>query len=75
MDAMKDPIIQHLHNHRPKMIHDVATACGISYEAVYQWIRVPRKRVETVAKVTGLPASFIRPDLFGVATDNIVKAE
>jgi pyruvate kinase len=41
----------------------VARACGISTAAVAQWRRVPKERLETVAKVLGIPANQLRPDI------------
>lgn len=41
----------------------ISEACGLSSAAVSQWKRVPKKHVEIVAKVTGVAASKLRPDL------------
>jgi hypothetical protein len=42
----------------------VADACGIRYQAVQAWKRVPPHWVQTVAKVLDLPPEEIRPDIF-----------
>ena len=42
----------------------IADACGIRYQAVSAWKRVPPHWVHTVAKVTGLSPEQIRPDIF-----------
>lgn len=41
----------------------IARLCGISSAAVSQWQRVPERHVWAVAKVTGLSAATLRPDL------------
>jgi DNA-binding transcriptional regulator YdaS (Cro superfamily) len=42
----------------------VAEACGIVRQAVYQWKKVPVQHVHKVAKVIGMTAEEIRPDIF-----------
>jgi DNA invertase Pin-like site-specific DNA recombinase len=42
----------------------IARALGTSRAAVYQWKRVPPHWVHQVAKITGLRASELRPDIF-----------
>jgi len=36
----------------------------ISHAAISQWNRVPAGRVRNVARITGVPLSRLRPDLF-----------
>jgi DNA-binding transcriptional regulator YdaS (Cro superfamily) len=43
----------------------VAAACGISHSAVWQWKRIPSDRVLVVERVTGIPRTLLRPDLYG----------
>jgi DNA-binding transcriptional regulator YdaS (Cro superfamily) len=43
----------------------VALACGISHSAVWQWDRVPSDRVLAVERLTGIPRTLLRPDLYG----------
>src|SRR6478736_5026192 len=42
----------------------VAHACGVSRAAVYQWQRVPVRHVYTVARLLGIEAEHVRPDVF-----------
>lgn len=41
----------------------LATALGIHRTAVLRWTRVPARRVRDVARITGIPAPLLRPDL------------
>jgi hypothetical protein len=41
---------------RRNAVRDVAAKCGISTAAVSMWETVPRRHVETVAAVLGVPA-------------------
>lgn len=45
----------------------VAEHFGISWQAVQKWARtrVPAERVPALAKLSGVPAKDIRPDVFG----------
>ena len=50
-----------------KSREDFAHALGISRQAVYKWCRngcIPAARIADVRKITGIPAYYIRPDLF-----------
>lgn len=42
----------------------VAKALKITHGAVSQWRRVPADRVNEVARITGIPRSRLRPDLY-----------
>lgn len=42
----------------------IAEACGIKRQAVYQWKRVPPHWVNIVADILKLPPEKIRPDIF-----------
>jgi hypothetical protein len=48
-------------------ISALATALGITKQAVSSWTRVPTGRAHKVARITGVPLSVLRPDLFGAA--------
>lgn len=41
----------------------LAAELGVGPSAVTQWVRVPAEHVTTVARLTGIPASELRPDL------------
>lgn len=47
---------------------DIARACNITPQAVYQWTEVPPQHVLTVEKMTGISRHFLRPDIFGKAS-------
>lgn len=53
----------------------LARALGITSAAVAGWKRVPAGRVAEVARITGLPASRIRPDLAGFSENQTVFGE
>jgi DNA-binding transcriptional regulator YdaS (Cro superfamily) len=38
---------------------------GISRAAVNEWKQIPAKRVREIARLTGVPAEELRPDLYG----------
>jgi hypothetical protein len=42
----------------------IGKACGISRQAVDDWVRVPSTRVIIVAKILGIAPHVIRPDVF-----------
>lgn len=44
----------------------LANALGIKPPAVSQWDQVPLERVTDVAKLTGIPAAELRPDLAAI---------
>lgn len=44
----------------------LARALGITRAAVCQWKKIPPKRLADVARLTGLPAAELRPDLANV---------
>ena len=56
-------------------VNALARQLGISSAAVSMWKRVPAARVAAVARITGLPACEIRPDLGGFAEDQAVFPE
>ncbi len=60
---MKDPALIEIMAMRGanKRISD---ACGLSYAAVSQWKRVPKRHLYKVAAVCGKSAQELRPDLF-----------
>jgi DNA-binding transcriptional regulator YdaS (Cro superfamily) len=42
----------------------IARALGISRQAIYQWRRVPPERVIELERLSGVPRSELRPDLY-----------
>ena len=42
----------------------LAEALGITWPAVYKWKRIPRKRLQQVAQITGLSLEDLDPDLY-----------
>ncbi len=42
----------------------LSLALGLSRAAVSQWKRVPIERVNDVERLTGIPRSELRPDIF-----------
>ena len=56
-------------------VNALARQLGISSAAVAVWKRVPAARVAAVARITGVPAAQIRPDLGGFAEDQAPFAE
>lgn len=45
----------------------LASQLGVARQAVYQWRRIPVDRVADVERITGIPRSELRPDIFGAA--------
>lgn len=45
----------------------LADACKITHSAICQWTRVPIERVAVVERVTGIPRSELRPDIYEAA--------
>lgn len=42
----------------------LASQIGVRHQSIYSWRRVPAERVRDMARVSGLQAYEIRPDLF-----------
>jgi DNA-binding transcriptional regulator YdaS (Cro superfamily) len=45
----------------------LAREIGVTRGAIAQWKRVPAERLGDVARVTGIPMSELRPDLFAAS--------
>ncbi len=54
---------------------EIAEACRISPQAVYQWKKVPAAHVLTVEEITGIPRHELRPDIFGEGESPRAKAK
>ena len=68
---MRDDILKDIMDRRGAVTR-IAKACGISTAAVSRWKRVPKGRVATVASITGIAPSSLRPDIYSV--DNTAMA-
>jgi len=42
----------------------LARQLGVSRQAIYQWTEIPLERTADVERITGIPRSRLRPDLF-----------
>jgi DNA-binding transcriptional regulator YdaS (Cro superfamily) len=42
----------------------LAAALGIKPPSIYSWRRVPAERVIEVERVTGIPRTVLRPDIY-----------
>lgn len=42
----------------------LARGLGLKRQAIYQWDKVPAERVLEVERITGVPRSQLRPDLY-----------
>ena len=49
---------------KQEFVPEIARACGVTRQAVFQWREVPWNRVLVVEKVTGIPRHRIRPDIY-----------
>ena len=54
----------------------LARKLGVSRQAIYQWTEVPVERAADLERVTGIPRSRFRPDVFkgSPPTDADVRA-
>ncbi len=48
-------------------ISQLAAGLGIARQAVYQWKKIPVERVADIERLTNVPRSELRPDIFGAA--------
>ncbi len=46
-------------------VAELARRLGLTRSAIYQWTEVPVERASDIERVSGIPRSRIRPDLFG----------
>lgn len=60
---MRDPILADILS-RKGAVKRLASACGVSHAAVSQWIRVPERHLQVVAREIGYDPEALRPDLF-----------
>lgn len=60
---MSDDIITEIRARRGA-VTAIAKKCGVSKAAVSKWGRVPKRHLEAVSELTGLPVAHLRPDLF-----------
>lgn len=52
----------------------LAAHLGIKAPSIYSWRVIPPKRVRKISKITGIPESELRPDLFGSDENESVAA-
>ena len=45
--------------------NELARLLNITPQAISQWTEIPLKRAVDVSRVTGIPLSELRPDIFG----------
>lgn len=45
----------------------LAAELGIARQAIYQWKRIPAERVVDIERITGVPRTELRPDIFGAS--------
>lgn len=53
-------------------VAQLATKLGITQSAVYQWEEVPAERVADLERLTGIPRSHFRPDLFPAGSGSLI---
>jgi len=53
-------------------VAQLANRLGITQSAVYQWEEVPVERVADLERLTGLPRSHFRPDIFPAASASVI---
>lgn len=46
--------------------YGLAKELGISHQSVQKWTKIPAERVHEVERITGIPRSRLRPDLYPV---------
>ena len=46
-------------------VAELARRLGLTRSAIYQWTEVPVERASDIERISGIPRSRIRPDLFG----------
>jgi DNA-binding transcriptional regulator YdaS (Cro superfamily) len=54
-------------------VHKLARRLGVSRQAIYQWTEVPVERAADLERVTGIPRSRFRPDVFKGAAPSEAK--
>ena len=60
-DIKIDPVMREL---RRFGFPQIAAELNIRKQAPYSWRRVPADRVNAVARITGIPRSKLRPDIY-----------
>ena len=45
-------------------VQALASLLGLNRQSIYEWRRVPGKRIIQIEKVTGVPRDVLRPDLY-----------
>jgi DNA-binding transcriptional regulator YdaS (Cro superfamily) len=63
IDAQPDPIVQRAITAAGGTA-SLAAGLGIKAPSIYNWKRIPSERVLGVEKLTGIPRTELRPDLY-----------
>lgn len=50
----------------------IATACGVSRQAVHRWKRIPAKCCPAIESITGIPCEELRDDVEFVRENGVV---
>src|SRR3972149_8055141 len=53
-------------------VAQLANRLGITQSAIYQWEEVPVERVADLERLTGLPRSHFRPDIFPAVSESVI---
>ena len=53
----------------------LAEALGITPPAVHKWKDVPARHVHEIERLTGIPRSTLRPDLYPLSRERVVLPE
>jgi hypothetical protein len=56
-------------------VPELARKLGVSRQAIYQWVEVPSARTAQIERVTGIPRSRLRQDLFAPSIDPLPGAD
>lgn len=63
-NGQRTTLSAYLHARRGRL-RDLAKAIGIAPSTITQWARVPAERVLDVERLTSIPRTDLRPDLYG----------
>lgn len=55
-------------------VSQLAKALGITHGAVSQWRRIPAERALEIERITGIPRSELRPDLYPEPKEKVAES-